>query len=496
MTDHSAPGTVGPSRLAGNVAALTVSRIFASGLLLVWQIALARALGTTVYGIYASISAMMAIAATIPDLGTGVIFVRDVARRPADSGRYLGATLVLQSALGMLAYGGLLAAGLFIGYDARLLALLAFVGLNLFVDALGTIGHNQFVSSERMGWTAAIGSAHVALLVSLGVAALRSGGGLWTIYAAVTVAGVARTVSYWIGLRRHGWKPVFPVDRALVRRLLAAGLPLGTAALLSLAFLHGDKLLAMAIVGPEGTGQLMAAFVVVFGVVDLISATVLVAVFPAMARLRSSADRRSFDAALRHLLFFPVLLGLPMAASVAIFALPVTTLVFGGGFADAAAVLTVLGWVIVMRMVHAVLAQALTVEDRQTRVLTTRSAGLLVNLVLTLSLLPRVGIVGAAIGTMAGEAVIVIMMLRQLALPRAWWAETLRRFGRLALPAVVLCGGMLGLGRYSSVAAAIVLPILAYGTLALTCGAIPREHRRSIFRLALAGSPWAPRGND
>jgi O-antigen/teichoic acid export membrane protein len=169
-------------------------------------------------------------------------------------------------------------------------------------------------------------------------------------------------------------------------------------------------------------------------------------------------------------------------------------LVFGTGFRDAAAVLTVMGWVIVVRMIHAVLAQALTAEDRQIRVLTTRTAGLAANLALTLVLLPRVGIVGAAIGTMAGELLIVVMMLRQLALPGTWWAETLGRFGRLVLPALALIGGMVGLGRHSSLAAAIVLPVLAYGGLVLICRAVTREHRDSILRLAMEGSPWASRG--
>ena len=474
LTD--APPASNATRAAGNAAALTISSLVTSSLLLIWQVTLARGLGAASYGLYGTITALMAIGAMIPDLGMGVIFIRDVARRPDQAGAYLGAVVALRAGLAVVGYVVLQAVAVAFGYNRDLRSLLALVAVNLLVDAVGTTGHEMLVAAEHMWWTALVGVAHVLLLVSLGWIALAAGGGLWGVYLAVVAASVARLIAYKIVLGRHGWRPRFPVDREVARRLFASGLPLGAAALLSLGFMHADKLVTTAVVGAEGTGQLMAAFVVVFGVVEVLGTATLVAAFPVMSRSDPAGPAAPAHAVMARLVFFDMLVGVPAGAVLVVCAPAITSVLFGPAYHGAATVLSVMGWYVVVRLIEGVLVQTLTVRDRQTRVLTTRAAGLAINLVLTVMLLPRMGIVGAAIGMLAGQVAIVAAMLIVLSPPAAWWTGLGSQLARLILPTTGLWAGLLVLvPRVHSIVAAVI-SIVAYGVLAIAGGAVTREH--------------------
>ncbi|MBP8972967.1 MAG: oligosaccharide flippase family protein, partial [Anaerolineae bacterium] len=319
-------------RAARNATALALSNIVSKGVLFAWQLLLARWLGAEGYGIYGTIGALLAVGAAIPDFGMGLIVIRDVANRPQDANRYLTATLTLQPILAALGYVVLTVAAFLFGYETELRALLAFAALSLLVDALGNMCHNQLLAVERMVIPAAIATGHVIVLVILAGIALAAGAGLWGLYAATLVAGLLRAAVYWAALLHIGARPQFPVDWGVARGLLIAGWPIAVTSFLALTYQHADKLLTTALIGAEGTGQLTAGFVIVFGVIELLSTTVLVAVFPLMSRTYASGQHRLFEVMLEKLAFFNLTLSLPIAIFTSLLAVPLATWVFGAEF--------------------------------------------------------------------------------------------------------------------------------------------------------------------
>ncbi|MFN8378279.1 MAG: oligosaccharide flippase family protein [Anaerolineae bacterium] len=98
-------------RAARNAGAIAVARIVSNGALFIWQLALGRLLGETLFGVYGTVGALVAIGAVIANFGIGLIVIREVARRPQDAGRYLTAALVLHVTLGRLRMAGYERAG-------------------------------------------------------------------------------------------------------------------------------------------------------------------------------------------------------------------------------------------------------------------------------------------------------------------------------------------------------------------------------------------------
>lgn len=472
-------------RAARNAAALALSNIASKGLLFLWQLALARWLGAEGYGTYGTIGALLAIGAAIPEFGMGMIVIRDVANRPNDANRYLTATLTMQPLLAAAGYVVLMVSAILLGYDTTLRALLALAAVSLLVDALGNMCHNQLLAMERMVIPAIISAAHIAALVLLAGGTLAAGGGLWGLYAATLIAGVARAAVYWIALLRQGARPAFPADRGIMRGLLRDGWPIAVTSFLALAYQHADKLVTTALIGEEGTGQLTAGFVIVFGVIELLSTTVLVAVFPLMSRTWGGGHRAMFDFMLEKLAFFNLTLSLPIGVFTSLLAVPLSAWVFGDEYTQTADVLQILIWYTVVTMVVNVFAKALLVQNRQRQLMIIRVSGLALNVALLLVLLPVLDVPGAAVATLTAETAILVAVVGSFTFPTDWWARTVSHLWRLALVAVALAAIILAL-RGIHPLLAVVIGAPTYVIMLLLSGAFAKDDWDLIYRLATA----------
>ncbi len=455
---------------ARNAAALAVASIVSKGALFLWQLVLTRLLIQADYGIYGTIGGMLVIAATLPEFGMGLIVLRDVARRTELAGRMLTATLTLQPALALAAYLGLIMAGWLLGYDQTLRTLLPLAGLSLFVDVLGNMVHNQLLAREQMVIPAAISVAHIFLLIGLVAAALLGGLGLTGLYWATIAAGAARAAAYWVALVRCGVGIAWPPDLAIMGELLANGAPLMINSLLGTAYQHADKIIMTAALGQESTAYLLAAFIIVAGMVELLSTTVLVAVFPLMSRQYGAGQHAAFNFLVEKIAFLTLILTVPIGVGISTLASTLVALLFSPAYTRTTDILQVLIWYGVVTMVANVFAQVLMIQNRQTRLLGIRAAGLALNITLLLILLPRIGLVGAAVGSLVAESVVTVVLIAQWDAGR----DFARRFGpralRLAIAGVVMAGVMLGLRGLSAPSLAGAVGVLLAGMAVYAAG--------------------------
>jgi O-antigen/teichoic acid export membrane protein len=299
------------------------------------------------------------------------------------------------------------------------------------------------------------------------------------------IAGLVRTAVYWAVLVRFNIRPDFPLDRAVARALVINGAPIAITSFLSLAYMHADKLITTAMIGEKSTGQLTAGFVIVFGVIELLSVTVMVAVFPLMSRTYASGQREMFDFMIEKLSFFNLILSLPIAIYVSLLAVPLSAWLFGAGYTKTADVLQILIWYTVVTMVGNVFSKALLVQNRQARLMIIRTGGLVLNVALNVVLLPSIGVPGAALATLIAESVILVVIVRSFIFPRDWWVRVLNHLGRMAVAALLLAGTVLMLREAHPLLAAIVgVPV--YGAAVLVTGVIGKDDWDLIYRMAIA----------
>jgi O-antigen/teichoic acid export membrane protein len=462
-------------RAARNAGAIAAATLFSRGLQFAWQLILVPGLGPALYGIYAAVSAFVQVGTSIAAFGMGPILIRDVARHPEQAGRYLTSALFLQTFLALMGYVILNAAAAMGGYAEPVRVFLAIAGINLIIDTLGNICNDLLLARERMVATSAVTVGHMLALITLAALGLNSGYGLFGLYVGVMTAGALRVVALWVLAWRAGIRPAWPLDRRVARPLLLNSAPLAFSAFLTLAYQQLDKLLTNRLIGNAETGYLSAAFIIIFGVVELLSTTLITALYPLMSR--ASADTRSdqFGFMVQKVTFFTFLICLPVALTLTVFAAPLTVPLFGDDYRPSAIILSVLIWYALAMMTGNVISHAMLAQNRQRRLLFLRITGLFINAVLLLVFLPRFGVVGAPFASVCAELYVLLSLLILFRAP-GW---SLRRFGLQA-------GRLVGAG---AVAALVMVALRDTALVGIPAGLLAYVGAGLLLR-ALATDDW------
>ncbi|MDX2160920.1 MAG: flippase [bacterium] len=491
MTTAAAPLTGQEARRAArNAGAIAAARVLSSGALLLWQLILGRLLGESDFGVYGTVGALFTIGVTLTSFGMSAILIRDVARRPAEAGRYAAASLVVQTCFGVLAYLGINAAGLALGYDPAIRAYAAIAAISLFVDLAGSTAYDTLLGREKMVIASAIDVIHIMARIGFAGLALAFGFGLLGVYVVTLLAGIGRAAALWGALRRDGVRPHFPLDRTAARLLVINGAPLAFSAFINQTYVQVDKLMTTSLLTTADTGHLNAAFVILYGVVELLSTTVIVATYPLMARafdpaVSLSDDRNApFRVLIEKLAYYSLILVIPMGLVFTLFSTAIILPLFGDRFAATADVLRVLMWYAAVTIVVNVYAQGMIAMNHQRTLVMVRAGGLLLKLALNALLLPRVGVTGAAFASVIAEIIVLAAMLRAYQLGERL-AALAPQFGRLALAA--------GIGAAAMIAAGSVHPLfgMAAGGMAYLGGVLAlrvllRDDWDLLYRLAEA----------
>ena len=397
-------------RAARNVSVLILASFISKGALYVWQIALSVMLGPTEYGIYGTVGGMMVTAASVASFGMGLIVIRDVAREPQKAGKYWSAMIFTQTVLALFAYVGM--NGFAIGYSDTLRAFAALAGINLFIDLFGNMGYDLLIAQEKMVTTSLVEIVHIVLRIALALLALIAGWGLLGVYGAAILSGLLRSIGLVALNLRAGIRPSFPFDREIGKPLIINSAPIALSAFLSLAYNHSDKLLTTGILSETITGYLTAAFVINFGVIELLSTSVLVAAYPLLSRYYDEGRNPFFGFMIEKLALYMILVAVPMALSISILADKIIVPLLGEAYAPSAGILRLLIWFTAITIFGNVFSQGMLVQNRQRRLLLIRAVSLALNIALTAILLlnwgdPR----GAVLASIVGEILVVALLL-------------------------------------------------------------------------------------
>lgn len=480
--------TISPTearRAARNAGAIAAATLLSRGMQFAWQLIFSAALGPALFGVYGAVSSFIQIGTTIAAFGMGAIVIRDVARRPEQAGKYLTSSLFLQTVLALLSYLAINAAANAGGYSEAVRAFLAIAAINLIVDTLGNMCFDLLLAKEQMVATSLVSIGHVVVLIVLAGIGLAAGYSLFGVYAGVTIAGVLRSAALWLLARRAGIRPVWPLDWSIARPLLINSAPLAFTAFLTLAYQQVDKLVTSRLIGDKETGYLAAAFVIFFGVVELLNTTIITAMYPLMARAYGDGKNVQFGFIVEKMAFFTLLLCLPLTLTISLFAGPLTTPIWKEAYRPAAGVLSILIWYALIMMVGNMFSQAMLVQNRQRSLLLIKACGLGINLVLLFLLLPRLGVPGAPLSSVVAESGVFTLLL--LTFRASGWNvwHIAARVGRLLLVGLVAAVVMLALRDANWVVAlGVGLVVYAVGVLALRV--LAAEDWDFLYRLSAA----------
>jgi O-antigen/teichoic acid export membrane protein len=397
----------GPSDVRRVVASTALGLAGRVGVLLLGLASIAittRYLGPDRYGRFALALSFVQLFGVLADAGLTTIVVRELAQKPERAASVLGSALALRSGLAVAAAGAAALAALAMPYppDVRVAVLIAGVPLVLgllnsaFVAVLQSdLRAGRIAIADVSGRAAAL--AAVALVVALDLG----------FYAVVGAAGVGAAVT--LALTSALARPLLPsrphADRATMRRLLVAALPLGAALALNEAYFRADAL----IISLSRPFEELGLYALAWRVAELtatLPAAFLVSVFPLMSRYLATADAR-MSVALRTAGDVLIYAGAAIAVGGALVAPELVRALGGDGFAGAATPLRILLAAAAIGFVNGLYGHALIARDRQLAALWLNVLALVLNVGLNVALVPSYGIEAAAWTALGCELVLL-----------------------------------------------------------------------------------------
>lgn len=395
-------------RLLRNGVVMAVGGLLAQAIFLAIEALLAREIGARDYGVFGAVYALTLLVVHLVDMGMNSKLIETGAREPASIPGTLGRMLPGKLALFLLVYP-LVLAGLVLADFPNASALFAwfgFFGLLMTVqDSLAAVHSAQ----QRMEYNALFQTAVAVFVLLAALLLVRPGASLPDVGKAY-VAGSAIVTALWLWTVWYELRPKLAPPRLI--STLRNTSHYGLSALLSYgSFRMGTLVLALLRDALE-VGMFVAAYKFVelgYKVPQLASRVVAPQLFA------DSAHRPANFRFAAELLLRAAAAGSAAAVVIIMFAADfLIWRVFGRQFDAAGQLLALLGVSLGIKTFSLAVQTVLTAADLhevRTRALSVSTA---IGLVVTIGLTSTVGAVGTALGVLAGDVVLLLMLLAGL----------------------------------------------------------------------------------
>jgi O-antigen/teichoic acid export membrane protein len=429
-----------------------------------------RHLGVVDFGRYVSVTALVFVIGTFTEGGLTNLGIREYSvRTGAERERFQRNLAGIRLTLGSLAVLVAVAFTAATRPDPVLIGGAALAAVGLLLSTAQQTYAVPLYAQLRLGWITALELFKQAVLTALVVALVLAGAGLLAFFAAAVGSGGAVLLATFALVREDvSLRPRF--DRDVWATLLRDVLPYALALAVGAIYFRIAIVLLPFIASDADTGIYSAAF----RIVEVITAIPLLVVstgFPILSRAaRDDAARLRY--ALQRLFEVAVLLGAGMAVAIGIGAPVAIAVVAGSGFDDSIAVLRVLGVALLTSFLAATWSFALLSLREHRRLLQSNALAVVVTTAGVLLLEPLMGVIGAAVATVAGEAVLGLAYLASLTLPRR---ELLPHPAILVKAAVAAAVALTALLLPAPAAVQTILGLALYVAAAWLLRAVPPE---------------------
>jgi PST family polysaccharide transporter len=364
-------------------------------------------------------------------------------------GPYLSTAFFLRIILLAVGLIILLLAGPHFVSVAGVAVLLPIVGFMLVFDGLREFFFSLTRASEKMEWEAGAKVLTNSLIAILGVA-----------FVVYRPTAASLSWSYLIGsalgflftlyiLRKQLGELFSHFTPSLIKPILTSAWPFALAGIFSTIMINTDLFLLGFWRDAREIGLYSAALRPV-GLLYMLPATFATAVFPALTRSAKDSEE-SFAHGFLTSIRFTIVGALPFMIGGVLLASPLTVLLFGHDFADAAPMMAALLLTLIVAFPGAVIVNALYATYKQKQIVWFIGIGATINALLDILFIPRWGGTGSAFATLIAQAIIMIPA----------WIFLARRHNFSVIPPggrAVLASALVGVGVW--ICTLLQIPVL------------------------------------
>lgn len=390
-----------------NILWLSVSRVISLALLFFAYTQLFRYLGPYQSGQFQFVLSYVTLFGVVIDFGIQQYIIKKISEDRSQAKKYFHNFLAVEVVLAALVYGSMVGVAYFNGYEPMVIKAIMIAGLGaalhgLTYPFLAVI--TAFYDLKKAAFLNFLGSAINVSVIFLTI--WVSGSFVMLTIQQVIYATLA-IVIYYFFIQKHIGKPevfkgIRTLDWPLVKTIFIAAFPFALLVGFSTVYNRIDIVLITNYLGYAQTGLYTAAYKF-FDLLAFFPAVVSHALYPLFTSLMAEGKKAEIRDILEKYLRFMIAIALPIAVGGMIMARPIVTLLAGEEFADAAPVLAILVWAPAVLFVYIVM-NSIVISQLTKFAMAITGINVIVNIIGNIILLPRVGIIGAAIMTIVSEA--------------------------------------------------------------------------------------------
>ncbi len=385
-------------KLALNSLVLFAGNVVSAVLAFAVSVLLVRYLGPDEFGRYSIVFAYLSFFHILTGAGIDTILIREVSIDPARKDLLASQAVLLRSLLSLGAVVVSWGALPFMGYGPEVRTWVHIASLGLL------FGVRSVFSALFQAGLSVAGYALPELVLGLVFnAALMA---LIFRSAPVTVLIVLQTaqllcllIAFFLSAKSGlGVRLRLVIDLPTCRRLLSEALPLIFTGIFITVALRIDQLMIFRMLGPAPLG-LYSAVVRIAESLNLIPGIYVTIVYPVMCAAHATSPDYFRKVYQRSMKYMSVII-IPLAFGATLLSGKIMLFLFGEAFLPAAGAFSWLMWAGVFAFLGSICGPALNAAGMQRYLMIYSGVGMAVNVILNLLLIPRFGIVGAAVASL------------------------------------------------------------------------------------------------
>ncbi|MEK7213122.1 MAG: flippase [Patescibacteria group bacterium] len=388
--------------VAQNTSFLTSASILQKIISFAYFTLIARLIGVGNTGQYFFAITFTTIFTVVADFGLGPVLTREAARYPENSGKYINTIFWTKILFGLGAFFLVFFFINLLNYPIETKHLVYLSGVTMFFDNLHSAFYSIFRARKNLIYESIgiVGSQLATLII--GTAALFLHWPLIWLIAAYTIPSCLNFIySAYFARRVYALPYGFSWDPVIFKTFIALALPFAVAGLVSRLYSYSDSLIMSKMLGRNELGWWSVPYKIAFAF-QFIPMALSASVYPVMSEffLRDKTKISELFAKSWRYLFLIVF---PLSFGLIALAHPIITKIYHPDYLPSVPVLKILMVSLIfgyMGFITGALLNATNNQKTQTGLL---GSSLVINVILNLILLPRLGIVGAAISALVSN---------------------------------------------------------------------------------------------
>ncbi|MFA6513908.1 MAG: flippase [Patescibacteria group bacterium] len=359
---------------------------------------IARYLGPEKYGLVSYVVAFVGLFGFVSTLGTDGILNRELVSHPEKRDELMGTGFRIRMIGGVLAFLISTIAAFILGENSYTRALIIMFGVSFLLQApyiINIFFYSQVKAKENI--KAQVISAVISSILKI-ILILSGGGVIWLLVVFVADSiwqGILLFFFYQAqGFSFLRWK--FKKD--LAKEIWRDSWPLMLSSAAAFIYLKIDQVMVGKIMGDSAVG-IYAAGVKITEIFYFLPGIICGSLFPAIVNARNT-NKDLYYRRLKNFYFLLGSLGFLVAAPIAFFAKPIISIIFGSEYLAAIPVLQIYIWSSIGLFLAAAAGQQLMAENRSKDIFLVNFISMIINVGLNFILIPKLGIIGAAVATL------------------------------------------------------------------------------------------------